>query len=51
MTGRTPFFPDRRVAAGAGAVLLVAGWACLHDAYVRRNVKPPLLLRPFLWWR
>ncbi|RGC65001.1 hypothetical protein C5N14_30895 [Micromonospora sp. MW-13] len=49
MTG--PFFPDRRTAAGVGVVLLAAGWLCLHDAYVRRNVKPPLALRPFLWWR
>lgn len=51
MTGRAPFVADRRVSAAAGVALLAGGWLLLHDAYVRRNVKPPLLLRPFLWWR
>lgn len=46
-----PFFKDRRTAATAGGALLIAGWLCLHDAYVRRNIKPPVVLRPFLWWR
>lgn len=48
---RAPFIADRRAGAAAGVALLVAGWALLHDAYVRRGVQPPLLLRPFLWWR
>lgn len=48
---RAPFFPDRRVAAAAGVALLAAGWLCLHDAYTRRNIKPPLLLRPILPFR
>lgn len=48
---RAPFVADRRVGAAAGVVLMAGGWYLLHDAYVRRNVKPPLVLRPFLWWR
>lgn len=51
MNARTPFIADRRLAAGLGVALLGGGWLLLHDAYVRRNVKPPLVLRPFLWWR
>lgn len=35
----------------AGVALLAAGWWVLHDAYSRRNVKPPLLLRPLLPFR
>jgi hypothetical protein len=42
---------DRRVGAAAGVALLVTGWVLLHDAYVRRGARPPLLLRPFMWWR
>lgn len=48
---RAPFIRDQRLAAAAGVGLMAAGWLCLHDAYVRRNRKPPLPLRPFLWWR
>ena len=42
---------DRRVGAVAGLALIAGGWLLLHDAYVRRNVRPPLLLRPLIWWR
>lgn len=43
-------FPDRRVGAAIGVILLVGGWVCLHDAYSRRSVKMPLPLRPFYPW-
>lgn len=44
-------FRDRRIGAAAGVITLVVGWLLLHDAYVRRGVKPPVPLRPFMWWR
>lgn len=44
-------FPNRKLGALVGVCLLVGGWVCLNDAYVRRNVKPPMPLRPFMWWR
>jgi hypothetical protein len=44
-------FPNRNTGATIGVILLVGGWLCLHDAYVRRGVKPPIPLRPFMWWR
>lgn len=44
-------FPDRKTGAAVGVVLLIGGWLCLHDAYVRRGVQPPIALRPFMWWR
>jgi hypothetical protein len=50
MSGQ-PLIADRRVSAVAGVACLAAAWLLLHDAYVRRNAKPPVVLRPFIWWR
>lgn len=43
-------FSDRRLGLLVGAGLLVAGWYCIHDATKRRNVKVPLIMRPFYPW-
>ncbi|HTF08179.1 MAG TPA: hypothetical protein VK659_08410 [Asanoa sp.] len=43
--------PDWRVPAVLGVAALGASWWLLNDAYVRRGIKPPVLLRPFMWWR
>lgn len=43
-------FPDRRIGAVVGVALLVAGYVCIHDAYAKRRVKMPLLLRPLYPW-
>lgn len=48
---RGPIIADRRVGAAVGVLFLAGGWVMLHDAYLRRGVAPPLLLRPFMWWR
>lgn len=50
MSGRV-LFKDRRVSAVAGVAALGLAWLLLHDAYVRRGVKPPLPLRPVIWWQ
>lgn len=49
MTGGK-LFRDRRAAAATGVALLLAAWVVLNDAYQARDVKPPLVLRPFVWW-
>lgn len=49
MTG--PVIKDRRLAAGLGVAMLAGGWLLLHDAYVRGNRRPPLLLRPLMPFR
>lgn len=46
-----PIIRDARMSALFGVLGLVAGWALLHDAYIARGRKPPLALRPFMWWR
>lgn len=46
-----PRIKDQRVAAVLGVALLAGGWLCLHDAYVRRNRRPPVALRPLMPFR
>lgn len=42
---------DYRLSATLGVVSLLGGWFLLHDAYIARGRKPPVPLRPFMWWR
>lgn len=46
-----PAIKSQGLATVVGVGLLAAGWLCLHDAYGRRNRKPPVPLRPFLPFR
>lgn len=48
---KSVIFADRRVSAAGGVAALIIAWLLLHDAYVKRNVKPPLALRPIIWWQ
>jgi len=41
---------DRRIGAVLGVGCLVLGYVLIHDAYKKRNVKMPILLRPFYPW-
>jgi hypothetical protein len=45
-----PFFRKRETAVAVGILLFVGGWAALYDAFERRGVNTPRILRPFTWW-
>lgn len=45
-----PLFRSAAAAKVTGAVLVVAGFVCLYDAYDGRGGKKPWFLGPFLPW-
>lgn len=45
-----PHFRSQTVAIVVGGALLVAGFACLYDAWEGRGKRKPLLLGPILPW-
>lgn len=50
MRRREAIFRDRRVSLAAGLLAAGAAWALLFDAYDRRGIDQPRLLRVFSWW-
>jgi hypothetical protein len=43
-----PLFRDQRTAIVVGALLTVAGYVCLYDAWEKRGKDKPLFVRPVL---
>jgi hypothetical protein len=43
-------FKDQRSAVAVGALLFLAGSACLYDAWQGRGKPTPTVLRPFVWF-
>lgn len=44
---KKPFFRNQGTAWATGAVLVVAGMWCLHDAFARRGSEAPFLVKLF----
>lgn len=47
---RRPLFRNQGAAVAVGAALFLAGSFCLYDAYERRGVTTPRVLRLVSWW-